>query len=77
MGGYKFNTSVTDLGDIGLYWTSSLWKQDYRLAFSGKLESRDKYVNGTSRAYGLNVRAVESDNSSVGGGVDDVPGHNL
>lgn len=79
MSGYKFNQSVSDLGQVGLYWTSTLWKQDPRYACSAKLEPGSQYVNGTSRAYGLNVRAVYSGSGSTssGGGLDDIPGHNL
>ena len=77
MGGYKFNQSVSNLGELGLYWTSSLWGQDYHLACSGKLESGSRFINGTSRAYGLCVRAVYPGATSTGGGLDDIPGHNL
>ena len=70
MGGYKFNQTVTDLGTAGYYWTSSLWKSDPKLAHSGKVEAGTQYVNGTSRAYGLSVRAVQTAPYNGGGDIE-------
>lgn len=77
MAGYMFDHSVYGSGEVGFYWTSTLWRQDYRMACSGKIEPQDRYVNGSARSRGLNVRAVYQPSSSSGGGLDDIPGHNL
>ena len=56
--GYGYGTSITDVGSLGYYWSSSWYSADYayRMNFSSSSVYPQNYYN---RYYGFSVRAVQ------------------
>lgn len=66
--GYRYSSTNYDIGEVGAYWTSSLYTNNPSYALFLYFEESVKQASATGRYYGFSVRPVYGDRSVTTGG---------